>query len=160
MFNSFLLLEKINHSNNLYLHHLGSFKQDSYYQKRRWLNFKKFKHKSKFEIWTNGLPIWIHYIHMNLLSQFPTIIMIIHSPNIKISTKFYNLFWHLMSFLAPWNVFWPYLVIVLEVEPTHRVHPKGIFEGHLINEDTQMRSLGLQWKLLVIFVDCVDHWIS
>jgi hypothetical protein len=49
MFNSFLLLGKKIHSNNSYLHHLGSFKQNSYYQKRRWLNFKKIKHKSNLE---------------------------------------------------------------------------------------------------------------
>jgi hypothetical protein len=50
MFNSFLLPEKQLHSNNLYLHHLGSPKQNNHYQKRCWLNFKKIKHQSKFGI--------------------------------------------------------------------------------------------------------------
>lgn len=41
MFNNFLLLEFFLHLNNLYLHHLGSPKQNNHYQKRRWLNFQK-----------------------------------------------------------------------------------------------------------------------
>ncbi len=120
------------------------------------------KIKTYIKIW--NLSKW--FANLNSLHSYEPFITISYNYNDnsftkhKISTKFCNLFWHLMSFLAPWNVFWSCLVIVLEVEPIHKIHPKGIFEGHLINEGTQICSLGLQWKLLVIFVDCVDHWIS